>query len=263
MFIRRNSTLKKTQGFSLIELLIALTISLLILIITTTIFLAVQNNLCLQNEMSYLQENIRLATQLLTSDIRMAGYIGCPKLTDGFPIKQFQSVELNPRNKITATNNSVTVRHASVMHANLTQPIYNHSEIFLTPEPRFKAGDILLITDCKNAEIFQVNKVLIKDKEQKLLTTKPLAMEYEKYAEVSLLEINNYFIDKTDRQSVTGQTIYALYKRNIKGRKTELIENINSMHVNLSNNGVGVEIILSFLTSQAKKLGYIYIALRD
>jgi type IV pilus assembly protein PilW len=70
--------LKQNQnGMSLIELLIAMLIGILML--TAAIGMLVSNKRIYkeQNEMGRLQENARFAIELLTNDIRMAGYAGC------------------------------------------------------------------------------------------------------------------------------------------------------------------------------------------
>lgn len=69
--------LKKQNGLSLIELMIAMLIGVLML--TAAIGLLVSNKRIYkeQNEIGRLQENARFAIQILTNDIRMTGYSGC------------------------------------------------------------------------------------------------------------------------------------------------------------------------------------------
>ncbi len=64
-------------GFSLIELMIAATISLLLLAGAAGLFLSNKRIYREQEESAVLQENGRFAMQLLQENIRMAGYVGC------------------------------------------------------------------------------------------------------------------------------------------------------------------------------------------
>lgn len=68
---------QKQHGFSLIELMIAMLIGILMLLAATGLFINNNRIYNEQNEMGRLQENARFAIDLLTNDIRMAGYAGC------------------------------------------------------------------------------------------------------------------------------------------------------------------------------------------
>lgn len=68
---------QKQAGFSLIELMIAMLIGILLLLAATGMFISNKRIYNEQNEMGRLQENSRFAVDILTNDIRMAGYGGC------------------------------------------------------------------------------------------------------------------------------------------------------------------------------------------
>ena len=61
------------RGFTLVEIMVALTIGLLMMAGILQISLANKESSRLQRNMGFVQENIRTASQILTSDIRMAG----------------------------------------------------------------------------------------------------------------------------------------------------------------------------------------------
>lgn len=260
MLKNRCARIKKLSGLSLIELMVALTVSSFLLVIMTAVFLGAEHVFKIQEELSNLQENKRIAVKLLTSDLRLAGYIGCAKLTADFPLKKFQSYDLKPQNKIAITANTVEVQHVSISHANLLESTQGSTEIILTNDSRFSAGDILLISDCKTAEIFQIKSVIKKSHYQIIIPTVELTNIYDKQAEVAHLEKNYYFVAKTNRKSSQGKPIYAFYYRDINNRKTELIENINRMNVHLDNKK-GIEIMLSFENDKKGRMEYIYVAL--
>ncbi|MBI5041483.1 MAG: PilW family protein, partial [Gammaproteobacteria bacterium] len=64
-------------GFSLVELMIAITISLLLLAGVIQIFLASRQTYTMQDGMSRLQENARYALDRISQDIARSGYMGC------------------------------------------------------------------------------------------------------------------------------------------------------------------------------------------
>jgi len=75
---RRNIVpMRPAGGFSLIELMVAMTIGLVILAAVVQIFVRSHATYKLDEGMSRVQENARFAMDYLAKDIRMAGYLGC------------------------------------------------------------------------------------------------------------------------------------------------------------------------------------------
>ena len=69
--------LSKQRGLTLIELLIAMLIGTLLILGATSMFIA---NKRVYKEVDYqgrLAENIRFAMEMMTRDLRMAGFVGC------------------------------------------------------------------------------------------------------------------------------------------------------------------------------------------
>lgn len=65
------------MGLTLVELMIAMTISSILMIGISNIYSSSKQAYKINDEFSVLQENARLAFRFLTQDIRMAGYLGC------------------------------------------------------------------------------------------------------------------------------------------------------------------------------------------
>ncbi|MGI9277492.1 MAG: PilW family protein [Endozoicomonas sp.] len=72
---------KGETGYSLVELMIALVLGLVLLGGVGHLFLSSNRTYMLQDELSRIQENARFALELLSRDIRMSGYTGCPSHT--------------------------------------------------------------------------------------------------------------------------------------------------------------------------------------
>lgn len=68
---------RRSRGFSLTELLVAMVVGLLLMAGLVTLMVNSKKNYAQQDYSARLQENARFAVQFLTYDIRMAGYYGC------------------------------------------------------------------------------------------------------------------------------------------------------------------------------------------
>lgn len=74
-------SLTQQNGVTLIELLVAMVISMFVLLAVTTVYVTTKNTYRYQETIVQLQENARYATSVLASEIREAGYAGCnPKV---------------------------------------------------------------------------------------------------------------------------------------------------------------------------------------
>lgn len=272
------------KGITLIELLIAMTLGLLLLSIMLGIYLAMQKSHHLQTAINNIQDNARVAISLLSADIRKAGNIGCAKLTKDFLLTSHTPYTLSTQNKLTGAHTgnsaSITIRHASFPSAALVEPMQDDSILYVTRIPKFKVGDILLIADCKQAEIFKVEYVAFMHGLQKIIPQTALHQHYEAHAEVSQLEINHYFVDKTSRHDTTGAPIFSLWKQDLN-TKSELVEGVYRMQIRyaIEQQGslievaasnvqdwskiLGVAIELEMGAGPIRKIWHAYIALRD
>ncbi len=78
----RLSAAPRQHGFSLVELMIALTVSLLLLVGLSTVLVNTRQANRLQTGLQQLNENGRYAIELMARDLRMAGYYGCTRDAD-------------------------------------------------------------------------------------------------------------------------------------------------------------------------------------
>jgi type IV pilus assembly protein PilW len=76
------NTCIRMRGFSLVELLVAVTLGAIILAGAVTLFVNNQDTYKTTNELSRLQETARYALGMMVTDIRMAGYYGCADRLD-------------------------------------------------------------------------------------------------------------------------------------------------------------------------------------
>ena len=80
--IKQYGSIMFARGFSLVEMMIAMTISLIIILAVTQIFISSRATYSYTEGLSRIQESGRFAVDFLAQDIRMAGYSGCARRLD-------------------------------------------------------------------------------------------------------------------------------------------------------------------------------------
>ncbi len=166
--IRSSATIARgMRGVTLVELMIALVIGLILTAGATQIFLGSKETYRTSEALSRVQENGRMALQLLAREIRQADYFGCQdNLTSVFS-------QLNPTagfdplgdggvdvadNTGPNDTDGITLRAAKADDdLYLTNQPSGSAETLTLNEPRAVAqGDVMIITDCRQADMLQV-----------------------------------------------------------------------------------------------------------
>jgi prepilin-type N-terminal cleavage/methylation domain-containing protein len=127
------SFLKKKNGLTLIELLIALVLSSILIAGLYRVFISQQKTSTVQDQVADMQQNVRASIDQMTREIRMAGY-GGDILTIFGNINGFTNI-------ITAASNSITIILAD--------------EVGVLKQNAAKGGHQLNVT---NASVFNTNK---------------------------------------------------------------------------------------------------------
>lgn len=71
-----------SKGFSLVDLIIALCLGIMLIAGAGQLFLSANKTYRMQDQLIRIQENARMALDLLIQDIRMSAYTGCPASVD-------------------------------------------------------------------------------------------------------------------------------------------------------------------------------------
>jgi type IV pilus assembly protein PilW len=173
---------QKQRGFSVIELMVAMVIGLVLLAGALSIFFSSRVTFSTNEQMSRIQENGRVALDLVTHDIRSAGYNGCSR---GVPFTNALNAPTSLR-----WNYTVPVQGAEwtgpgtwapALGVTLTPASVNQSDVIVVRaiqrdaresrlvsdlatltsaltvvnEPTFTTGRAYLISDCNAASVFQ------------------------------------------------------------------------------------------------------------
>jgi type IV pilus assembly protein PilW len=170
----------RQRGYGLVEFMVAMTLGLVLLGGIGYVYLGTRGSFRSTDNLSRMQENARYALDVMSRDIRMAGYAGCgnigsikintianpiasPMLTQGNVIVGYATGSgwTNPTSGpvITrAAGDVLTLTGAYGRGANLTgNLIPQNANVQVSGNPdAFKQGDVLMVTDCSQADVFRV-----------------------------------------------------------------------------------------------------------
>ncbi|PHS30717.1 MAG: hypothetical protein COA95_08410 [Methylophaga sp.] len=178
------NTLKNTsqKGFTLIEIMIALTLGLFLMAGVVQVFLGTKQTNRMQENLSRMQENARFAMYFLTEDIRKVAFDGgvCGRgkminnaindLDSSSAEYQFKTLPIfsSLSGAIGGTDNdglngsdSISIRALGSLGSGvaLTAPLALVSDelpVDSSGANNFTEGDIVLVTDCKFSDIVQI-----------------------------------------------------------------------------------------------------------
>jgi type IV pilus assembly protein PilW len=176
--------LHKQKGVSLVELMVAITIGLILMAGVLSIFLSSKITYFSNEKMARIQENGRVALNLISHDVRASGYSGCARAVPftsslntptsllwnyAIPLQGSENVAgtLTPALGITLTpapiaNSDVIV--ARTMRRDSMAMRVETSMATLTSDPAVLTsmavpaapGQVMMITDCNATAVFQV-----------------------------------------------------------------------------------------------------------
>lgn len=252
------------SGFGLLELMVALVISLILMAGVGTIYVNSKNAYHVQERLSRLQENGRFAMHFLMRDIRMAGYLGC------FPeIESFNSTLNDPSNfyfdptiavegiddhaagavwyPSTSTEVPADIADGTDLIAlrmvdpstavHIAKPMPNTSAVIdLTDVTGFSEGDIIMLSDCATGDMMQVTSVLSGSGAIKLQhnsgsgfspgnSTQKLQKSYDENGVVFKYTTRRFYIKPN------AQGVKSLYRDDNGKNEQELVEGIEDLQL--------------------------------
>ena len=179
----------RQTGLSLVELMVAVTLSLLLTVGVIQIFMSSKQTYSVQDALSRLQENARFALDFLTYDMRMAGYLGCdagininsqvnnlPVVGAGFEayddyadlgaqVSLYTGTHALANSDVVAGTDVLMVKGASSAGADLIEDMADATSASAIVVNRamadglFQNGELVMVSDCLDAEIFAVTSV--------------------------------------------------------------------------------------------------------
>ena len=172
---------KNQNGLSLVEILVSMVISIFLLGGVIQVYTGNKTTYNFSEAMSRIQENGRFAMDAITRDLRMAGFWGCAtyNFADtrnlvnnldpgglGYDTALYDFVNNPPvtgtENDGTNGSDSITIRGAAPGQTTVLPP-YNSptsDQIFgANVAGLLEADDIVLLSNCKGADIFQITSI--------------------------------------------------------------------------------------------------------
>ncbi len=248
-------------GFGLIELMIAMTLGLVLLGGIGYVFIGSRGAFRTTDNLSRMQENARYALEVMSRDIRMAGYIGCGNIASmtvttiaNSPVPPMNisnaligyaggSGWTNPTSITRVTGPDVlSIMAAFSSGANLTGNVApSNANVQINGNPNgFKQGDVLVVTNCSNADVFKVtnspgNSGTVTLTHSNSTNTGNRVGTYNTSAFVMRVDQYSYFIGTNP----VGNS--ALYRVGLDAQPEELVENVQDMQIRygLDTNGDG------------------------
>ncbi|MGA2654493.1 MAG: prepilin-type N-terminal cleavage/methylation domain-containing protein [Gammaproteobacteria bacterium] len=223
----------KQAGFSLLELLLVLTISSLFLFSLYQLFFHQQQQYVDQQVLLQSQENSRLAAHLLKNQMQFAGEAGCGSLANLILVDH---ISHHPR-AIYEKNNKIYIEKASYERANLSQVMMDiFDPIYIQQEDLFAEDDIVLISDCTYADLFQIKQIKNNVQGQILYHT-GLSRTYTQNAQIMRWQVDSFYVTTHK----TAQDKFTLFQKTVLPDKPaiELVEKLDDWQVQyalLANN---------------------------
>ncbi len=254
-------TLKRITGFTLVELLIGLTISMVLIGGVIEVFLASRQAYRLQESQARMQENSRFIFAIFSNSIRQAGYSGCNSrkigtITNtlnnsgdhayrfGTALEGYEAENSNWSPTIDSAitsplvgNDIIVIRGAVDSGIRVVTPFMNTSAaaLHITDDSGLEQEDIVMVTDCSSASILQISNAnpdgsgTIAHNTGNVVTpsnaTSNLGKIYRDDAEIIKMETRAYYI----RTGASG--LPAMYQRIGLNDAEELIEGVEGMQI--------------------------------
>jgi type IV pilus assembly protein PilW len=132
------------RGFSIIELMVAVTISLLLLMGVVALFVSSRASYETTERLSRIQESGRYALDQFTSDIRAAGYQGCARVTPGSSRANEFAINTLKTNTELLWNMAVPAQGFDGRGGSTWEPTFDPATASLDPAPVADA-DVLIL----------------------------------------------------------------------------------------------------------------------
>jgi len=248
------------QGFSLVELMVAMVLGLFLMGGVIQFSLANKVTYRLQEGLGRIQETGRYALHFIGQSARGAGYFGCAglelvtpnviaknppadmsSLTTDTPISGLENVATGNAYGAVAGSDVLILRGLAEEGIGLTgntTPVNANIQVQVTKgNVTFEADDLILIADCAGADLFRATSVSKSGTKTTIVhassanNTNNLSRAYGADATVAKPFINHFYVKDTGRNNSAGQPILGLFRRDMDGVDEELAEGVSDFQV--------------------------------
>jgi len=184
-----SKSIDRQAGISMVEILIALVISVFLLGGIVQVYLANKSTYRFTEALARVQENGRFATEFMVQDLRLAGFFGCALFDPEDPENIVNNLDPDGDGYDTALHDfvlggviegtdadglngsdSVTLRGSKPGHLSVVEPfaVSKSAAIFINANDIVKPDDIVMVSNCRGADIFQVTNATMSGNANKM-----------------------------------------------------------------------------------------------
>jgi len=260
----------RCSGLTLIELMVAMVLSLVLMAGVLTIFAGSKTTYRLQNGLATVQENGRYALHQMVRDIRGAGYTGCAGMepaTINIIADALAGDSYGPSDVVVGFNDvaghtvvdgvtleampgtdMIRIRGAADSLVGVVQQpgVGQGAEIkFAKGNVSIEQGAVLMVSDCTSADVFCVTndpkpigggEFFTASHAQDCNSANKLSKIYAPPAGLFLFRSTTYFIGDTGRTTTENQPIRALFRHGFNKttgivETVELVDGIEDMQI--------------------------------
>ena len=265
------SAQRSQSGFTLVELLIAMTLGLVLVGGLVTVFQGNKRSAALNNAMANMQENARYVFDTLSRDARMAGFQGCVDIKTSSATISANNAPTTNFFQSALTGSRVTSSTAwtpappvtfdipdtvtpvigsdvlSLQFANQEihpiQPMGSPSDdiVLSTATDTIEPGDLVIVSNCQVADLVRisaVNGASLKHDAGSNGGSGALSARYGQTGNTNLgmaakFESNVYFLADTGRLNQSGDNIISLYRQTLPftSAPQELVEGVELLRI--------------------------------
>lgn len=245
---------QRNLGFTLIELMITLVLSLILTLAFIQTMLIVKNIYCKQEALARIQENARSIHYVLGQAVIQSGIMGCNRMSDEIGLKINQGVNAErlgilPFQGIKTGNYSIPkvlktpAPESDVLWVKYTKKYYPLAQgrsgeegyFVIHGKPNWKKNRIVILSDCRHADIISVV-----EQSKRLSATmsrvyyhynprEPKNYQYPISAQMARLHSVLFYVAKTNRTNQYNEPIYALYSTDFNGKTQERVEGVEKL----------------------------------
>lgn len=253
----RFMNLSHQDGMTLIEIMIALTLSLVLIGGVIELFLTSKQTYRMNEAMANVQESGRYALENISRDLRMAGFQGC---ADPGSVPSDSAVRNNSPtsnllqsaisgNEGGAASDSLTVQYASGNSAKLTvntDPVNAQITVAENSE-NIAANDVVMIADCTTVHLVRITGVEVGTDDVTLdygALENDLSKLNKAYGPEStqIMRFNSvtYSVAPSGRSNIRGDAIMSLFRQGLNdAAPVELVEGVENLQIQYGERLVG------------------------
>jgi type IV pilus assembly protein PilW len=242
---------ERQRGFSLVELMIAMTIGFIVLAGIGYLYVESRQAFRSMDNLSRMQESARYALEIIARDIRMAGYRGCASSSGdfhntlskgtesaynfGLPINGYDGVGANWTPALPADTgglsglnildgtDAIILRSATGSGTTVSkQPGNSSADLQITTPNDVTINDIVMVTNCKAATVFQITNMNVNGTGQNVVhntgtsapgnSTKDLVENYSASGGEMIKMLSRSYFIRESASSTAADKRYSLWQ---------------------------------------------------